>query len=93
MAVLTATELQKARNRAERRLSEIAYTKTQINAALQAIEDTLITRTLVVGDAGQTIQALVSSEVDTATSPFVFTNPQKKQLFAYWAERRFEADQ
>lgn len=80
MAVLSTQELAQIRN-ACAATQTVNYTKTQINLACQAIED------FMVGQA-----AAISSVIDTATSPLVFTNAQKKKLFAEWCERKFQRD-
>jgi hypothetical protein len=92
MATITADELTIVRNSLERAGHAGPYTKPQINAALQAIEDTLITRVLLAGDAGATVQQLVSTAMNMATSPLVLSAGAKKALFAYWAYGKFLRD-
>jgi hypothetical protein len=92
MATLSPDELTLVRNSLERAGHAGLYTKPQINAALQAIEDTLITRVLVAGDAGATVQQLVSTAINTATGPLVLSAAVKKALFAYWAYAKFLRD-
>lgn len=91
MATLTATELAKARNFCENSFAPVGYTKPQVNAALQAIEDTMRTRLIIAGDVGQTVQQIVSAAID-ASSAFSWTNAQKKILFALWADLTFQKD-
>lgn len=91
MATLNTTELAKVRNVCEKTLGAVAYTKPQVNAALQAIEDAMITRAIVAGDVTKTIPQIISAEID-ASSAFGFTNAQKKLLFALWAELKFQRD-
>lgn len=91
MAALTTSELVSARNFCEVKLSPVGYTKPQINAALQAIEDTMRTATITAGQAGQTVQQIVSSAID-ASSAFNWSNAQKKILFAIWADLTFKKD-
>lgn len=91
MATLNVSELASARNFCESKLAQIAYTKPQINAALQAIEDAMRTTTIVAGQAGQTVQQIVSAAID-ASSAFAWSNAQKKILFAIWADLTFKKD-
>ena len=82
MAILTPTELDKLRNKAERLANAkglpIAYVKAEINAALQAIEDKW---------ESNSIKQQFSSAIDAATI-FAFTNRQKKVLGAFWLEQK-----
>lgn len=91
MATLTVPELAFARNFCEGRFAPVGYTKPQINAALQAIEDTMRTTAIVAGQAGLTIQQIVSAAID-ASSAFAWSNAQKKILFAMWADLTFKKD-
>lgn len=91
MAALTTSELATSRNFCEPRFAPVTYTKPQINVALQAIEDVMRTTTIVAGQAGQTIQQIVSAAVD-ASSAFAWSNAQKKILFAIWADLTFKKD-
>lgn len=80
MATLSATELQQIRNGcAETQI--VNYTKTQINAAAQACEDFLANNA-----------AAVSTAINAVTSPFVFTNAQKKAIFAYVVLQKYLRD-
>jgi DNA-binding beta-propeller fold protein YncE len=94
VAILTAPELAAIRQQYVATLAAINITKTPINAALQAIEDTLTDYVLVASDAGKTVQQLVSQAIDAATAPFsvTFTALQKKLLFAYWAQHKYLKD-
>lgn len=91
MAVLSVSELSTARNFCEGRFSPVGYTKPQINAALQAIEDVMRTTLIVSGQAGQPVQQIVSASID-ASSAFNWSNAQKKILFAIWAQLTFQKD-
>lgn len=91
MAALTTTELANARNFCEGKFSPVGYTKPQINAALQAIEDAMRTTPISAGQVGQTVQQIVSAAVD-ASSVFNWSNAQKKILFAIWADLTFKKD-
>jgi hypothetical protein len=93
VAVFTGTELAFLRQQFIG-TATATVTKPQINAAMQAIEDTLLDYVLQAGDAGQTVQQLVSAAVNAATQPLgvTFTAPQKKLLFAYWANLKYLKD-
>lgn len=93
MATLTGGELAALRNRLERVETSIPYTKGVINAALQAIEDAMRTQNIPQAAVGATIPQYIGGRIDAATSPFVFTNVQKRRLFAYWCELTFGKDQ
>ena len=80
MTILAVDELAKMR----RRMAvgqHPDWDKSIINAALQAIEDWY-----------QTNKVQGSTDIDTATSPFTFTNAQKKKLFGYWMEHKFKME-
>jgi len=91
MATLTATALAKMRQECARSVT-VNYTKPQINAALQAIEDAMTTQAIPAGAVGATMPQYIGARIDSATSPLVLTNPQKKALFAWWAEHKFNTD-
>lgn len=91
MATLSVSELAPARNFCQAKFSPVNYTKPQVNAALQAIEDAIRTNVITAGQVGQTVQQIVSAAVD-ASSAYVWTNAQKKILFALWAELTFKKD-
>lgn len=55
----------------------IDWDKPTIYAAVQAIEDWF-----------ESERATVSTLIDTATSPFVFTNPQKKKLARWFLKQK-----
>lgn len=78
MAVLTAEQLAKIRRGVAQQFATQNWDKPQINAALQAIEDWF-----------ELNKASGVTAVNTATAPFVFTGPQKKELFAYWLLHKF----
>jgi hypothetical protein len=73
MAVLTAQQLVEIRKKVAAKHLEVPWTKPTINAALQGIEDWF------EGNKGN-----LSTAINTASSPFVFTAAQKKFLIAYW---------
>lgn len=82
MAVLTSDELTAIRREVARGLqatgTPINFTKAQVNAAIQALEDWF-----------EANRAAASTAINNATSPFVFTNAQKKQIMAYWLQLKF----
>lgn len=73
MAILTRDELAELRQLATAQGAVANYTKAQINAAFQALEDLL---------EEATIKAAIAARIDTATAPLVLTAQQKKRLFA-----------
>jgi hypothetical protein len=89
MATLTSDELTLLRRGCG--FSGAAPTKVQANAALQAIEDTMVTRALVAGDVTKTIAQVVSGQID-ASSAYSWSNAQKKTLFAWWALNKYTRD-
>ena len=91
MAIINAIELSEARRECARTLV-INYNKHQINAALQAVEDAMVTTPIPVGAVGATVAQYVSNRMDNATSPLVLTAAQKKAIFAQWARLKFERD-
>lgn len=92
MAVISAAHLAQARNEMERGGGAIAYTKPQINAGLQAIEDAMTTTPIPAGAVGATMPQYISNRIDAATAPFTFSGPAKMRLFAMWAFLKFERD-
>ena len=80
MAVLTNDQLAKMRNILED-LGVVDYNKGEVNSMFQSIEDDFQDR-----------KVAVSTLIDTATSPKVFTNPQKKRADAAYYIFRFEED-
>lgn len=75
MATLTATQLAEMRRRFVAKLGDVAidFDKPTVNSAFQAIEDWY-----------EANKAQISSDIDAATTPYVFTGAQKKLLGAYW---------
>lgn len=75
MATLTATQLAQLRREFVRKLGDITidFDKPIVNAAFQAIED------WYEANKGQ-----ISTDINTATAPYVFTGQQKKLLGVYW---------
>jgi hypothetical protein len=80
MAVMTSDELVEIRR--ECAVGEtVTWDKATINIALQAIEDWF-----------EANKADLVGAINTATSPFVFSNPQKKKLIAYWLKQKFRRE-
>jgi hypothetical protein len=74
MAQLTAEELGELRTRLNANTATQAWTKPQVNAALQAIED----RLRLAGT-----QTAIGNDIEAA-APGVFTPAQKQLLFGIW---------
>lgn len=79
MAILTINELTGMRNVMERRVVAQGYTKVQVNAALQAIENRM-TGTTNVGP--RSVKAQLVLDIDAAAAGF--TAAQKDDLFVVW---------
>ena len=103
MATLTISELRKIRNRAEAKANTtgipIRWVKAAIHDTVQAIEDAIdgtinITRLEVPGGAGEGFNIIVSARIDAAAIPYglTFTNAEKKWLFAFVVEQKYERD-
>ncbi len=74
MAILTSTQLAELRRRLARGSATQDWVKSDINSALQSVEDWF-----------ETNKASLITAVDDATEPgFTFSSPQKKALIAYW---------
>ncbi len=78
MALLSQMELADLRRNVRRSAGDVSWTKPQINAAVQAIEDWFV----------QNRSSLVTA-INTATGPFLFTGAQKKALVGYWMKQKF----
>ena len=81
MATITNLDLADLRRKYARKMANTGYGKPTINAGLQAIEDWAVANV-----------ASLFSDIDAATSPFVFTAAEKKKLFAFWCSLRFRKD-
>jgi len=86
MAILTARQLDEVRQALVRELTAdgvtgINFTKPQVNAAIQAVEDVL---------TGAALQTALSNAMNTATSPLVLTAAQKKLLVRWVLRSRFD---
>ena len=78
MAVLTTKQLAENRQGVQSEGDVATWVKADLNAALQAIED-----------EWGAIQAELSTAIDVATSPLVFSNAMKKKIGKYWLKQRF----
>lgn len=81
MATLSASELQDIRNGCAASNPAVGYTKAQINAAAQAVEDFLTNNS-----------ATVSTAINTATSPLVMSAALKKEIVAQVCQKKFQRD-
>jgi hypothetical protein len=82
MAVLTGAELGEMRRRAARAGVLPSWTKAQVNAALQAIEDRM-TGTANVGN--RSIKTAIGADIEAAAAG-VFNAAQKDDLFLLWSQ-------
>lgn len=78
MATITAGELLTMRRRAAEGAATQGWTKAQVNAALQAIEDLMET----------TGRTAINNAIEGA-APGVFSGAQKRLLFAAYCEYKF----
>lgn len=94
MATLTTEERNKIRNAAERKANAndipISWVKGAINDAAQVIEAALsgdipIQRSECEPITGTSFEVIVSARIDVATVPYsvIFTNQEKRWIFAY----------
>lgn len=81
MAVLTTAELQGIRNGTATSGVAINYTKAQINAAAQAVEDFLANNA-----------AAISTAINTATAPLVMSAAQKKAIVSWVVLMKYMRD-
>ncbi len=77
MAVLDNIQKAKLRRSLARR-ELVTWNSPVIDAASQAIEDYF-----------EAHKAEIATDIDTATSPFVFSNQQKKLLVGFWLLDKF----
>lgn len=84
MAILTQAQFAKLRKVSRRNYDwgEVDFTKIDINAAFQAMEDWY-----------QANKAAAANAIDTATQPeYTFSNEQKKVIAAAYFALRFDLD-
>jgi len=74
MATLTSAQLVELMRHVNKNVAEQTWTKAQISAALQAIEDRMLLAST---------KTTISSDIEAA-APGVFDNNQKNILFAVW---------
>lgn len=70
----------------------VTYSRGQVNAAIQAVEDAMTTTPIPALSVGQTMSQYISGVINAATSPVVLSATQKRLLFAHWARLKFERD-
>jgi hypothetical protein len=78
MAILTGDQLAELRRGIAGEAVSVNWSKSTANAATQAIEDWY-----------EAQRASLGAQIDSATSPFVFTNSQKKSLGKFWLKQKF----
>jgi len=80
MAILSAQERAELRQKVAAKLSTVGYTKPQVNAALQGIEDWF-----------EANRASLSTAINAATTPlgYTFSAAEKKLLVAFWLLQKF----
>lgn len=71
MSVLTARELAAIRRKLAQQFVPVTWTKPEINAAVQAVEDRLVAS-----------KSVIAGDIETA-APGLFNGPQKKAIAAY----------
>ena len=76
---LTDNEKRQGRNLVEKEFSEQNWTKAQVNAALDALDEIYEDQWKAEGVAA----------IDTATSPFTFSNAQKKKIAKHYFFLKF----
>ena len=77
MSLLSAIELAALRQSCARDQPTVNYTKPQINAALQAVEDTF-----------EGLRPTLNTAINTATAPLVLTAAQKRLLVKFWLQQK-----
>lgn len=80
MAMITNLDLADLRRKYARKIAHSGYTKPIINAGLQAIED------WNVGGKGIPPGQALYAQINVATAPFIFTNPEKDEMIRTWHE-------
>lgn len=79
MAVLTTEQLGRLRMGVQTEGDAAIWLSTDMDAAVQAIEDTW-----------EEIQPQLFTAIDNATDPLVFSNAMKKKLGRWWLRQRFD---
>lgn len=78
MAVLTAAALAEMRQQNGQGVPNVRWVKPEINAALQAIEDSFENQG----------RAQMDGAINAATAPFIFDAAEKNRLIAYWLRQK-----
>ena len=78
MAVLSTEQLTELRQEMARDGSVVNWSKAQINAACQAIEDQI-----------EGFKVTINTAINTATSPVVMPNATKKKLVKFYFRQKF----
>lgn len=79
MAVISAAQLTPLRQEAERGVGTVPWTKPQINAALQAVEDHF-----------ESVKSGFVTAIETAV-PGVFSLAQKREIVKFWLRYKLSA--
>lgn len=77
MAILTVDQLAQLRRECAQEQATINYEKSQINVAIQAVEDTF-----------EAVRPTLSTNINTATAPLVLTAAQKRLLVKMWLQQK-----
>lgn len=78
MAVLSSSQLDRARQEIASESDVVTWRKEHVNNAMQAIEDWW-----------EANQASLSAAIDAASSPVSFTVQQKRRIAKQWLHSRF----
>lgn len=79
MAILIPDQLAELRRETAKDQPTINWTKPQINAAIQAIEDFF-----------ENNRAALNGAINAGTAPFIFPNPIKAMLVKAWLKQKFD---
>lgn len=79
MATIEARELDTLRQGMAAEAADVNYSKPQVNAMLQAIEDWF---------SKAAVQASLNTDIE-AVAPGAFTATQKRRAIKYWLRHRF----
>ena len=79
MAILDSAQLARLRQAAARDVRPVRWTKTQVNAAYQGIEDAF---------GSPPVQAVFDAAIDAALAPLVVSAGVKRQLLKHWLRSR-----
>lgn len=78
MPILSVLQLAEIRQKCAQISPSVNYTKPQINAALQAVEDWF-----------ENARPVLNGSINAATLPFILTPEQKRQLVKFWLLQKF----